>query len=585
MTTLTASEYQAFARHDLYTFMHRAFRELNPTTPFLHNWHNELVASKLEACRHGEITRLIINVPPRSLKSHAAAVSFPAFVLGHDLSAQIICVSYGQDLANKHSLDCRTIMSSEWYRGLFRTRLAPQKQSVQEFQTTQNGFRLATSVGGVLTGRGADLVVIDDPLKPDEALSESQRKAANEWFDHTLYSRLNDKRQGVIIIIMQRLHEDDLVGHVLEQEDWDLVCLPAIAEEDENHIIASPYGDRTVRRRIGEALHPEREPLEVLEHLRRTLGEYNFAGQYQQQPAPLGGALVKASWFKSYVPGGQPAKFDRIIQSWDTANKSTELSDFSVCTTWGQKNKRLYLLNVFRRRMDYPELKRAVIEQADQFSPSNILVEDKASGTQLIQELIRDGAYGVTRYEPTMDKIMRLHSVTNTIENGFVYLPTEADWLASYMHELTTFPGGKYDDQADSTSQALDWVKQNTHMYGLLEYYHQESLRQRLGLSSEYRFIQWDEDEEIIAEHRETGRKICWNGQAWVELAPGKGGAPEKTCPACQARGPATYGEVHRCNQCGHRWPNTQKTPRGPTRRDILNGMRYPPARIVSFRY
>src|SRR5262249_22075769 len=146
-----------------------------------------------------------------------------------------------------------------------------------------------------------------------------------------------------------------------------------------------------VRRDRGEALHPERETLEVLEHLRRTLGEYNFAGQYQQQPAPLGGGLVKADWFKAYVSGEEPAKFERIVQSWDTANKSTELSDFSVCTTWGQKNKKLYLLHVLRRRMDYPQLKRAVSEQCQRFSPTNILIEDKASGTQLIQELIHEG--------------------------------------------------------------------------------------------------------------------------------------------------------------------------------------------------
>ena len=174
---------------------------------------------------------------------------------------------------------------------------------------------------GVLTGRGSDFIVIDDPLKPDEALSETRRKSVNEWFDHTLYSRLNDKR---IIIIMQRLHEDDLVGHVLEQEDWDLVRLPAIAEEDECHRIMSTSRTRTVSRRIGEALHPEHEPLDVLENLRRTVGEFNFAGQYQQQPAPLGGGLVKLEWFKAYTPGDEPGKFDRIVQSWDTANKNTE---------------------------------------------------------------------------------------------------------------------------------------------------------------------------------------------------------------------------------------------------------------------
>ncbi len=162
-----------------------------------------------------------------ALYAFGRSVAFPAFVLGHNPSAQIICASYGQDLANKHSSDCRTLMTSGRYRSLFPTRLAPQKQSVQEFVTTQNGFRLATSIGGVLTGRGADFVIIDDPLKPDEALSETQRKAVNEWYDHTLYSRLNDKQTGCIIIIMQRLHEDDLVGHVLEQEAWDLVRLSA----------------------------------------------------------------------------------------------------------------------------------------------------------------------------------------------------------------------------------------------------------------------------------------------------------------------------------------------------------------------
>lgn len=515
MEKISAAEYEAFCRFDFYTFMHRAFLELNPRTLFSHNWHNELVAAKLEALLRGEILRLIINVPPRSLKSHAATVAFPAYVLGHHPSAEIICASYGQDLSDKHSMDCRAVMNSSWYQRLFRTRLSPHKRSVQEFATTQSGFRLATSVGGVLTGRGADLIIIDDPLKPDEALSETQRKAVNEWFDHTLYSRLNEKKDGRIVIIMQRLHEDDLVGHVLEQEDWDVVRLPAIAEEDETHVIQSPYRTRTVCRRIGEVLHPEREPLHVLQQLRRTIGEYNFAGQYQQQPAPLGGGMVKAEWFKSYVPGEEPAKFDAVFQSWDTANKSTELSDFSVCTTWGRKNRKLYLLDVMRRRLDYPDLKRAVQDQANHHRPTNILIEDKASGTQLIQELIRAGVYGVTRYEPGTDKIMRLYSVTSMIENGFVYLPTEAGWRDAYLHELTVFPNGKHDDQADSTSQALDWAKQYPARLPMEEFHERQLLRLKLGLPDEYIFKQCDEGEEIIAESIRTGERIRWNGHYW----------------------------------------------------------------------
>jgi predicted phage terminase large subunit-like protein len=357
-------------------------------------------------------------------------------------------------------------------------------------------------------------------LKPDEALSETQRKAANEWFDHTLYSRLNDKRQGVIIIIMQRLHQDDLVGHVMQQEQWDLVRLPAIAEEDEEHVIRSSYRTWTVRRKAGEALHPEREPLPVLEHLKKTLGEYNFSGQYQQSPSPLGGGMVKFDWLLGYVPGTQPAKFDIVFQSWDTANKSTELSDYSVCTTWGRKNKRLYLLDVFRKRLDYPELKRALWQLSARFQPRNILIEDKASGTQLIQELIRDGVYGITRYEPTMDKIMRMHSVTSTFENGYVFCPTEAEWLDTYLRELISFPACKYDDQCDSTSQALDWAKQNTFKYPLFEYYRLQALRQQLNLPSDYDFVDSDEDEPITAIQKGTGHMMMWRGCGWEDYNP-----------------------------------------------------------------
>ncbi len=512
--TISAAEYRAISRHDFYTFVDRSFRELNPKVPFLHNWHNELIAAKLEACRRGEVKRLIINVPPRSLKSHCATVAFPAYLLGHNPSAQIICASYGQELANKHSIDCRTLMASDWYGSLFLTRLSSHRQSLQEFVTTQNGFRLATSVGGVLTGRGADFIILDDPLKPDQALSETQRTAVNEWYDHTLYTRLNDKRHGCIIIIMQRLHENDLVGHVLEQEDWELVRLSAIAERDETYVFATPYGMRTVPRRTGEALHPEREPLQVLEHLRRTLGEYNFAGQYQQEPAPLGGGMVKVEWFKAYTPGKEPTEFDLVFQSWDTANKSTELSDHSVCTTWGRKDKKVYLLHVFRQRIDYPELKRAVRDQAERFRATNILIEDEASGTQLIQELIREGLYGLTRYKPKMDKVMRLHSVTSTIENGFVYLPEEAEWRDKYIHELITFPNGKYDDQADSTSQALDWVKGRVFEDAVGEYYRRQAAKLRLPIDP-------CNHEEVIAIHETTGHQIRWNGEEWVDYHTG----------------------------------------------------------------
>ena len=223
------------------------------------------------------------------------------------------------------------------------------------------------------------------------------------------------------------------------------------------------------------------------------VGEYNFADQYQQSPAPLGDGLVKAEWFKRYRENEQPDSFERVVQSWDTANKATELSDFSVCTTWGIKGKDLFLLHVRRKRMEYPELKRAVCEQCEAFGATVVLIEDKASGTQLIQELIQEGLYAVTRYQPQTDKIMRMHAQTAMIENGFVHLPEAAPWLAPYLHELTVFPHGKHDDQVDSTAQMLDWYKQGaggpTSNRGIFELYRQRAEEVRRGEAERQRRV------------------------------------------------------------------------------------------------
>src|SRR5438270_11026738 len=472
---LTPAEYQVLLRQDFVSFAVRCFQDLNPQAELAMNWHIEVIAAKLTAVREGKIRRLIINLPPRHLKSLMASIAFPAWCLGLDPTAQILCVSYAQDLADKLARDCRSIMMSPWYRKIFPTRLAPHRQAVQEFITTGQGYRLATSTGGVLTGRGADIIIIDDPLKPEEALSDAQRKAANEWYDHTLYSRLNDKRRGAIVIIMQRLHEDDLVGHVLAQEPWEVVRFPAIAEADEAHEIETIWGPRSFSRRRDEPLHADRQPLDTLDRIRRTIGEYNFAGQYQQSPAPLGGGLVKAEWFKRYRENELPERFERIVQSWDTANKATQLSDFSVCTSWGVGGKKLFLLGVFRRRLEYPALKRAVREQQSLFGANVVLIEDKASGTQLIQELIADGCHDVTRYQPTTDKVMRLHAQTTLIENGFVRIPENAPWLAEYLHEMIVFPKGKHDDQVDSTAQFLDWFKRPFPNQGYYEWARQRA--------------------------------------------------------------------------------------------------------------
>ncbi len=235
---LSRAEYRALLRRDFAAFAERAFYEINGRADFAANWHLEVLAAKLAAVRAGRIRRLVVNLPPRHLKSLLASVAFPAWCLGHDPAARLLCVSYAQDLADQFARDCRRVMTSGWYRGLFATRLSPVKTATQEFVTTAQGCRLAVGVGGALTGRGADIIILDDPLKPEEALSRALRQAVNEWYDHTLYSRLNDKRKSAIVLVMHRLHEDDLTAHVLAQEDWQVVRLPAIAEWEEHHTAA-----------------------------------------------------------------------------------------------------------------------------------------------------------------------------------------------------------------------------------------------------------------------------------------------------------------------------------------------------------
>jgi hypothetical protein len=362
MALSPANMYAHLLRHDLCAFIHRSFLELNSQTPFLSNWHIELLAAKLEDVRRGSCKRLIVNVPPRHLKSHAISIAFPAWVLGHHPAKQILSVTYAQDLSDNLARRSRTLMTCPFYEGLFDTRLLKGREAVSDYETTDGGYRLSTSVGGVLTGRGADIIIIDDPLKADDALSEARRGSLNEWKDNTLRSRLNSQENGAIIIVMQRLHADDLVAHVQEHEQWDVLSFPAIAEQDETYDFLTPYGRKRIHRKIGEVLHPALVSLSTLESQRRAMTEYNFTAQYQQNPQPPSGIIVKREWLRFYGPNDKPVKFDQIIQSWDTANKNTELANFSVCTTWGLKGQHMYLLDVYRRKVEFPDLKRAVRE-------------------------------------------------------------------------------------------------------------------------------------------------------------------------------------------------------------------------------
>lgn len=468
MTPSPANMYAHVLRHDLCAFIHRSFLELNAGKLFHHNWHLEVLAEKLEDVRTGRCRRLIVNVPPRHLKSHAISIAFPAWVLGHDPTKQLLSITYAQDFTESLARQSRSLMQSQFYQALFDTRISKGREAISDFETAEGGYRLSTSIGGVLTGRGADIIVVDDPLKADDALSDSRRQAVNAWFDNTLRSRLNSQDHGAIVIVMQRLHADDLVAHVQKNERWDVLSFPVIAERDKTYDIKTPYGRKRLIRTQGEILQPTLLSPTTLEDLRQSIKEYNFAAQYQQDPQPASGLIVQRDWLHFYAPADKPERFDRIVQSWDTANKTTELSNYSVCTTWGMKGRQMYLLNVYRKKLDFPALKKAVRELAKLHKANVVLVEDKASGTSLIQELRAEG-FSIVEPAPSLngDKEMRLRGQTSRIEGGFALFPKEAPWLKTYLTELLGFPNAIYTDQVDSTVFALAWSTSNYSSYGL----------------------------------------------------------------------------------------------------------------------
>jgi predicted phage terminase large subunit-like protein len=371
-------------------------------------------------------------------------------------------------------------MSSPWYQEIFPTRIDPRKSAANNFYTVQGGARLAASVGSGMTGRGADLIVIDDPAKPDEMLSDVIREGVKQWFRSTVYSRLNNKASARIVVAMQRLHVDDLTGYLLRDggEPWTLLKLAAKAETDETFTYRTPQGTKAYHRKAGELLHPARESEATLEQIRAALGNYLYTAQYQQEPVLPDGNLINLRWFPRYAE--PPKTFDFVFQSWDTASKAGELNSFSVGTTWGVRGKAIYLLDVYRKQVEYPDLKRAFIEQAKLHHPRVILVEEQSSGIALLQELRRDGLYTLKAVKPDKDKTMRMRAQTALIENGQVWLPERAAWLPAYEMELMLFPEVPHKDQADSTSQALGYWQERLQEPGGIAFYRMEC--ERMGL-------------------------------------------------------------------------------------------------------
>ena len=443
---------------DFSAFVMKVFETVSPGDEFRPNWHIEGMTYAAELVIDGEIKRLITTVPPRHLKSIIFSVALPAFLLGQDPTKRIICVSYSNELAIKHAIDFRAVMSSDWYRRVFpKTKVSREKDTQYETMTTARGYRYATSLGGTLTGRGADLIVLDDPQKPEEALSEAHRNSAGQWFDTTLLSRLDSKSEGAVVMVMQRLHEDDLAGRLLEKGGWEHLKIAAIAEQEERITV----GRRRIHKRTaGTVIDSRRESPEDLEHLRQSMGELFFSAQYQQEPIPLAGNLIKAEWFKQYDVAPTYSYNDVLVISIDTAMKGAPSADYSVATVWLARGENSYLLDLWRERVDYPVLSHAVHSMREKYPTAALLIEDKGSGTSLIQDLRLENVTPIP-INPEGDKITRLAAVSVQFESGAVWFPEGAPWLGSLKAELLGFPNAKHDDQVDSISQALSWIKRH----------------------------------------------------------------------------------------------------------------------------
>ncbi len=449
-------------RQDFRSFLTMGFAHLHPGSPPLDDaWYLRAMCHALTQVFEEKERRLVINVPPRHLKSITTSVAWVAWILGHNPRARIMVASYSEDLSRQHAELCRQLMEEPWYKALFPATRLSRPGRLLDLRTTRGGMRKAVSVGGSVTGHGADIIIIDDCMKAEDATSLARRDELHNWYSATLGTRLNNKLTGAIVSIQQRLHEDDLPAKLLLY-GFTHLNLPAVAEKNER--IAIGLG-RYHRRRMGDLLDPDREPQQVLDELRMQLGPQAFSAQYQQAPTPPDGDMVKWEWFsQSYDNVCDPEVYDHIIQSWDTASGLSQSADWSVCLTFGAIDGKWCLLEVWRGRVAMPDLIRKAKQLKAKWHPSKILIEYADSGRGLFQTL-REDLVGeratLFPVKPDINKATRLNIVTPYLERGEIVLPYTAPWLPDFSREILAFPNGRHDDQVDALSQFLAWLHQS----------------------------------------------------------------------------------------------------------------------------
>lgn len=405
--------------------------------------HHKKIIKKLEAVERGEIKRLMIFMPPQHGKSLTTSTLFPPWYMGRNPTKKVVFTSYGQQIANDFGYSVKNILFDPTYSAIFpELELSVDSKSKKDIKFKNGGYYYAVGAGGALTSKGADLILVDDPLKGrKDAQSDLIRKNLQAWYQSVLSTRLSPS--GAIVIIQTRWHEDDLSGWLLsrEPEKWEVISMPAIDSG-------------------GKALWPERYDIDWLLDQKANIGSWEFEALYQQRPTPIEGGLFKKGWWQWYRE--QP-EIEEIVQSWDCAQKVDDDTDYTVGTTWGRAKDGYYLLDIYRDKLEFPQLEQAIIRNYEKFRPNTVLIEDKANGIAVIQNLRQKTRLPVIAYNPKGDKMTRAAAISPLAEAGKVFLPIGKQGIEDFCVELEHFPNGRNDDQVDSTSQALHYMqKRNT---------------------------------------------------------------------------------------------------------------------------
>jgi predicted phage terminase large subunit-like protein len=446
---------------DFAAFIRASWHVVEPAMPLIDNWHIDALAIHLQAVAEGDIRKLMINIGPGYAKSIVASVMFSAWLWARRPQTRIIAGTYASKLTIRDSVRTRDLITSEWFTSTFSPNWEMVKSNEDFISNSMSGSRLALSVGGKATGFRADGQIFDDLLNASDQHSEAARNSATEWAIRTMSSRYNDMRIGWRVVIGQRLHELDPYGVMIASGDYEHLCLPSEFEPERRAKTSIGWTDP--RTEAGELLFPELFTAEVLARAKSAaeLGAYGYAGQHQQRPSPAEGGMFKRDWWRYFRPEELP-RMEMTVVSVDATFKDAKDSDYVAIHVWGFVGPRMYLLARRHQKMGFTATKDSIRVLYTEFFPNAVLIEDKANGSAIIEELSRE-INGVIAINPEGGKVARAWAASPAVESGAVYLPYEP-WAQEVVEEAAAFPNGAHDDDVDAMTQAINWQRTNNDL-------------------------------------------------------------------------------------------------------------------------